>query len=730
MRAQTTFFHDLAAAAGRSVPLRTVDAVVRPMLGALDPAVSDIARLSSDLSELAHRLGLTLTSVRPQLEEAISLADGDRPVLLVVKRGEGLGLIAVHRHDGSRLVVESLLDGQFEKRTVDVAQFAAEFGLDAGDLAYACRVGTMGSREPEETLAILQGKPLQRLWRFLSPDRPEITLVVLFAVAVGVLTLVTPIAVQTLVNFVAFGGVIQPLIVLGILMLFFMAFAGAIRVFKLYVVEILQRRVFVRVVSDLSVRLPRVRVDSYDRGYSPELVNRFFDVMTVQKAGSTLLIDGLDVALQAGIGLIVLGFYHPFLLVFDFLLLASIAFILLVVGRGAIASAMKESKAKYAVAGALEELARAPVTYKLFGAPELARARLAELSATYVSARRKHFRVLFRQKIGAVTLHAIASTALLTIGGFLVITEQLTLGQLIAAELIVSLALTSFVKFHKQLESYYDMLAGVDKLGQLYDLPLEEDEGESHTPPAAGASLELRGVTYAYPGHAPVIRGLDLFVASGERVAVLGRRGAGKSTIADLVSGLRDAQSGVVLFDGIDIHDVANSSIRFHMNLVKGFELVEGSVIENVRLGQSDVSIDEVRDALALFGILDELMELPDGLRTQIGYQGTPLSQSTAYLLMLARSIVGGPRAIVVDTLLDELDRPCRERALGVLAGPEAPWTLLVLTNSEEVCAVFDRVYRLEHGTSDGLDPRHAAPDDDRDDDEPHVFLEDDGEDL
>jgi putative ABC transport system ATP-binding protein len=537
--------------------------------------------------------------------------------------------------------------------------------------------------------------PLRRLWTFLAPDRAAIWLVVGFAIGVGILGLATPVAVQALVNVVAFGSVLQPVAVLGTLLFAFLAFSGTIRVFKSYIVEILQRRVFVRVVSDMSVRLPRVRLDAYDRGYGPELVNRFFDIVIVQKAVATLLIDGLDMVLQAAIGLLLLGFYHPYLLVFDVVLVVVIGVIVLGFGRRAVATAIKESKVKYQVAGALEELARSPITYKLQGAPELARARLADLASHYIGARRKHFKVLVWQQVGAVSLHAIASTALLTLGGLLVIDGALTLGQLIAAELIVSIALSSFVKFGKQLEVFYDMLAGVDKLGALYDLPLEASAGDPHDVAAASAALEVRGLSYAYPGRAPVIDGLSFAIEPGEHVAILGRRGSGKSTLGDLLCGLREAQSGLVLFDGVDVRTLASASLRAHLSLAKGLEIVEGDIVDNVRLGRSDVSLDDVRAALALFGILDELMELPDGLHTAVAVTGAPLSTRTVRLLMLARSVVGDARAVVVDDLLDELDPEAVDHTLRALREEQRGRTLIVLTARADIAARLQRTVEL-----------------------------------
>lgn len=697
MRALPTFYQRLAEAAGRAIPTRSVELLIAPSRSALDTVVPASPRLTQDLSELCRRLGLVLTEAARRADDAARLAHEGRVLLLVVKRDKGHELVLARGGEGPLLDVTTLREGRVEVRRLSGSDFTAKLQLDGDAVFAAYQVSSMGGAvaPAESEHSAHDGKPLRRLWAILREDRGAIWLVVWLAVAVGLLGLAIPVAVQALVNFVSFGSLLQPVIVLGALLLGFLTLSGAIRVFKSYVVEILQRRVFVRVVSDMALRLPRVRLDAYDRGYGPELVNRFFDVVIVQKAVATLLIDGLDMVLQAGIGLLLLGFYHPFLLVFDLALIALILLIVVGLGRHAVGTSIKESKAKYEVAGALEELARAPVTYKLYGAPELARARLADLAGFYIGARSKHYKLVLWQQVGAVALYALASTVLLTLGGLLVIEGQLTLGQLIAAELIVSVAMSSFVKFGKQLEVFYDMLAGVDKLGALYDLPLEDGAGEPYAPHTPGARIELRELSYAYPGHAPTVSGLSLAIGAGEQVALLASRGAAKSTLADLICGLRVPDSGLVLFDGLDLRGIAPASIRAQINLVKGFEIVAGDLIDNVRLGRSDVSHDEVRQALQRFGILDDLLSLPDGLRTQISVTGAPLSTNTVRLLMLARSVVGGSRAVVIDSLLDEMEPGLVTRALQALRESLPGCTLIVLTARPEIARQLRRVVEL-----------------------------------
>lgn len=541
--------------------------------------------------------------------------------------------------------------------------------------------------------------PHRRLIRLFADDRRDIGLVLVFSVAVGFLALATPITVQALVNFVSFGGLVQPLVVLGVLLFGFLALAGAIRTLQTYVIEIIQRRIFVRVLADLSNRLPRVAADCYDRGNGPELVNRFFDIVTVQKVAAMLLLDGASVVLQILVGLLILAFYHPFLLAFDVLLIASIVFVMFVLGRGAVRTAITESRAKYAVAAALEEMARYPLVFKLAGAADFARARVDALAIDYVESRRRHFSILLRQIVGFIGLQVIAATVLLTLGGFLVIDGQLTLGQLVAAELIVSGVLASLAKFGKTLENVYDLLAAVEKLGHLLDLPLERDHGATFSRTPGDLTLELRDLTFGFPNRRPVFSNLNLRLKPREHVCIVGRHGTGKSLLADLLIGLRTPTSGSVQIGGADLRELNLPTIREHVALVRGIEIVEGTVEENVRMGRHAIPLEEVCNALNRVDILNRIRELHDGLATHLASTGAPLSPGQAGRLMVARAMLGRPKVLVLDDLMDELDSEAQERVLDAVITPDAPWTVVILGNHE---VGRDRGVRVVHLGSEG----------------------------
>lgn len=654
------------------------------------------------LALAAELLGLQVLVRQLSVHEALEEVAEAHPLAVFSVHPEGVARWhLLVESDGKRGRLAPL-PGDPETFWLDPDSLAQELGADSADTvlewltAQPATPLAKASAETADRYAATDAHhgqpPLLRLWGLILTERRDLWLVVLYAVAVGILGLATPITVMAVVNTAAMATLLQQLVVLCLILLVCLGLAALLRILQNVIVEFMQQRIFVRVVIDLAHRLPRVDLKAFDRAHGPELVNRFFDVLTVQKASATLLLDGVTVVLQTTIGLVLLAFYHQFLLGFDMLLVAGLAVILFVLGWGAVPSAIRESRAKYRVASWLEEIARHPVAFKLCGGPQFVLERADTLARDYLVARQQHFRIVLRQIGSALGLQVAASTALLGLGGYLVVAGQLTLGQLVAAEIVVSSVVASFTKLGKQLESWYDLLAAVDKLGQLLDLPLERSDGAVHEARTHGAAVTMRNVSFRYDDHLPlVLHNFNLEIQPGERVALLGPNGAGKSTVIDLLFGLRTPTSGFIAIDGEDLRSLRLDSLRQHIAVVKGLEIFEGTVIENVRMGREELTLADIRQALARVDLLDDILNLPEGLHTRLGTGGSPLSMGQAERLMLARVIAGQPRLLVLDELLDDMDQEVRKTVLPAILGRDAHWTLLVITHSREVARLCDR---------------------------------------
>lgn len=524
--------------------------------------------------------------------------------------------------------------------------------------------------------------PGQRLLALLNLERNDLWAATVFSLAIGVLSLAVPVASQALVNTIAFGNLLQPLLYLSVAVLGLLAISSILQIIRFHAVEMLQRRVFVRLASESVHRLLNARTDVLRMQNGPEIVNRFLDIVTVQKASATLLVDGLSVAAQTIAGMILLGVYHPWLLAFDAVLAATLVLVVFPAGAGAIKSAVKESKAKYALVGWLEETARNATTFRGEAEARFARDRCDELVRDYLSYRSKHFRILLRQFAGSLFLQALASATLLSVGGMLVIERQLTLGQLVAAELVVTAVVAGISKLAKHLETFYDLLASLDKLGTLTDIPGEPPGGEPLG--ASGpAAVQVRGPRYAFD------------VNPGEKVGVCGLSGSGKSTLLDAICGYRDLAGVAVSWDGADVRNLALHKLRSGMALVRSVEIFHGTIFENVRVGR-EIGAAEIQRALDDAGAGTAVRRLPEGVNTVLATGGAPLSEGQKLALMIARAIAGAPRLLILDETLDAIsDSGERDRLTALLFASNAPWTLFLVTSRQELLDRCDRVIRL-----------------------------------
>ena len=660
---------------------------------------------------LATEVGLVTALVRRPLTEVMADADPAYPWLAMRAgpdgRPEGLAVLAAVR-GGARVVIPGEHARPARWTTASLVEWLgvanASVPVDWVLSEPAAPLSAMRSRDGGPAL-----HPYTRLRALLEGERRTLWVAVVYSVVIALLSLVVPIAVQSLVNTIAFGSVLQPLVVLTLFVFVALGFSTVMNTLRAGVVEIIQRSIFARVATDVTWRLLRVRVDAFDRYHGPELVNRFFDTVTVQKSAALLLIDGLSILMQTVIGMLLLALYHPWLLAFDVLLMAAMSVIIFVLGRGALGTSIKESKAKYELEAWLEQLAAHLVTFKSAGGAAYAVDRSHHLLEDYLSYRKKHFRILIRQVVGSFALKAVASSALLGIGGWLVINRQLTLGQLVASELIVAGMLSAFTKFGKQLEVFYDMSAAIDKLGVLVDLPLERTGGEADLPSHGPMRLTMRDLRVQYADStrpALVVRAWD--IPSGARVGVTGPNGSGKSTLADVLFGLREQSTGSLQLDGVDVRSLPLSSLRRDVALVRGVELFPGTVLDNVRLGRDDLSHADISRALEAVGLLEELLGMPKGLDTELHPHGRPLSHRQACRLMIARAIAGRPRLIILDGALDQLDRrEDQERLATAIFSLDAPWTLFCVTERPDLLARCTRVVRLQDG-----EVRDASPED------------------
>lgn len=538
--------------------------------------------------------------------------------------------------------------------------------------------------------------PIKRLMRLISREREDITLLVVLTVGYGLLTIAMPLAVQTLVNNVVIGGVVQPLVVVSIVLLVLLMLSSIFYLTEIYLVEIIQRRIFVRSTHRIAANMNGVCLSVYDKRNPVEMMNRYFDIMTLQKSTATILTVSLTAFLQGVIGSLILMFYSFYFAGAVLVIMVVLSWIIFVLGKSAQETAIKESTKKYKMAAWLESLAKNPVLNKFYSAKSRTKRATDAVAVEYLTARKKHFGVLLKQQIGVFAMYTLMGTGILVMSGLLVINGTINIGQFVAAELIIFGVLGSFVRFVTKLETFYDMLAALDKLGDIFDLPQEGSQTQHELAPIN--HLFVDGVITHETKGRDTLSAVKLDLKLGESIAVHGESGCGKSLLVSVMTGLKSFPSGVIKYNGIDIRQLHLEELRQQIVLIDQVELVEGSILDNLKLANHDIKLDTVAACLKQLGLSQVIQHLDHGIDTQLSTLGRPLSNAQLQFLMLARGLLAKPKLMIIDGLLDSFNESELSTVVKNLKQIKGEMLLIVMTRKQTVAQQFDQQLQLGGG--------------------------------
>ncbi len=391
-----------------------------------------------------------------------------------------------------------------------------------------------------------------------------------------------------------------------------------------------------------------------------ELANRFFEIVTVQRNLPMLVLNGSAILMQAIVGIIVVSAYHPAFVVFSAVLLLIVWLIWKIWANRAIHSKVDASKAKFKVARWLEELARVHPSFQSTRTIRYAARETEHLIADYASVHRTHFGHKLAQTIGYFGLYAFASAALLGVGGWLVIANQLTLGQLVAAELIFAAVFVSLTRLPFLLDNYYELCAAVDKLGEFLELELETSlDGEDI--PNGPASLKLTGATVAV-GDATAR--FSFTVPAGRKVFVNCEDDELRDALLAMLRRHRPIASGHIQLGGVELDDLHLHRLREAVLVIDSTEPLERTIAENLGLGDPAITRSAMREVLDQLGLSAAIDRLPEGLDSVLARCGDPLTPEQMLLLRIASALLDKPRLLIVTPVADRLSLASRQAVL------------------------------------------------------------------
>lgn len=423
----------------------------------------------------------------------------------------------------------------------------------------------------------------------IRSDKKELWLILFYSIISVILSLIMPIVAQAIVNAVALGVFTTQLLTLCLLVGVGTVFAGGFQVLERYIIDVLERRIFVKLSLEFAQRIPAIQASEFEQHYAPELINRFFDIVTIHKNVGKFLIDGINSVFVIVAGLILLGIYHPFFILFDFGLLLFIPFLVYVLGWNGAKSAILTSKEKYRQAQWLEEIARCQTTFKLLPDSPYLYKRFDEIAVSYIKKRATHFTVIARQLLGTAVFKGLAIAGVLGLGGILVMDGQLTLGQLVAAEIMIIYLLSSIDKLLGMFDGYYDMIAAMGKINEVRDKKLEVsfDSTNLMLCNGEGMNISMKDVSYQNNNETTCsINHIDIEILEGDKISFVGASLSGLSAIPKIMMGFHQHETGRIEINDVDIRRISLRDLRKNIGIVLPVnELFDGTIEDNITLG-------------------------------------------------------------------------------------------------------------------------------------------------
>lgn len=541
--------------------------------------------------------------------------------------------------------------------------------------------------------------PFKRLTELLSREKKSIYAIYMFAIFSGLIQLSLPLGVQSIIGFVlgaAFSTSLAILIGLVILGVFL---SGLLQIQQMRIIETLQQKIYHRYAFLFKQKMIDIDLKQSDDLYYPEAMNRFLDVGSLQKGLSKILLDIPLASIQILLGLMIVAIYHPLFLIMVFLMLIIVVIIFYLTSKKGLETSIKESSYKYATTGWLEEIARLVHIFKIHRQHKFSLKKMDHKVDAYLDYRTRHFRILLFQFKNLVFLKIMITAAMLIVGTYLLINQQLNIGQFVAAEIIIITMIASVEKIIINLDTFYDILTSLDKLHSIEQQPAEPSGGSTSPAPGTGMHVEFSQVSFSYLPEQTVLHHLDFRIQPGEKIGITGRDGSGKSTLLRLISTLYTPNAGTILYNGIPNGQYNLTELRSGIGLMYNrLDLFNGTLLDNIAVGNPDLSVARVIAAARQIGLDPFLNNSPGGLDTPVDTTGKKLPRTVIKKIMLLRATAGLPPLILLEEPLSELDAGSRSLVMEYLFTQLNGCTLILVTNDEDCLERCDRRFTLANG--------------------------------
>ncbi len=540
---------------------------------------------------------------------------------------------------------------------------------------------------------------LIKLLEVLKFEKAEISSIYFYAILGGIVQLSLPLGIQSIISFVLGGTISTSMILLIALVIVGVLIAGLLQVNQMKLIEKIQQQLFVRYAFKYADNIPKLNLQDVDNYYLPELVNRFFDTISLQKGISKILLDIPAASIQIIFGLVLLSFYHPVFIFFGLLLLAVLFLILMTTGNKGLQTSLEESNYKYKVAGYLQEIARVITTFKFSRDNSLHINKTDYYVSEYLKSRTSHFKILLLQYWTLIVFKLLIISAMLIVGAFLLVDQQINVGQFIASEIVILLIIGSVEKLIVSLDNIYDVLTSVEKINKLLEKPIEKIGDKQLVNTNTGFALEVKDVCFGYSDEKLTLKNLSFNIPAGNTVCIMGPHSAGKSTLIRLLSGAYQNFEGRIMINKVPIAAYDIRSIRANIGVLLGIqEIFQGTIKENICIGNDTISYEQMDLLAEMTGLKQYVDSHKEGYDFEIKPIGNHLPDKIVKKILLVRALIHNPQLLLLEEPWLGLEEQYAQQIQAYITEKPIDRTVIVVTNDSAFAEKCNIVIEMDKG--------------------------------
>ncbi len=537
----------------------------------------------------------------------------------------------------------------------------------------------------------MQKSVIGKLLALLHSEKEEINAIYFYAILSGLIQLSVPLGIQSIIGFVMGAQMVTSIYILIFLVVLGVFLVGICQINQMKIIEKIQQRIYTRYAFHFSEVIPKFDILKSDSVYLPEHVNKFFDVLNVQKGISKILLDIPLASIQIVLGIVLLALYHPIFIMFGLMFLAILILILKYTSQKGIQTSMIESKYKYETVSWLQDMARIIKSFKFSQGSNLNLYKTDKNVLGYLKARTEHFGVLLVQYRTLVAFKVIISLAMLGIGTYLLVNQLLNIGEFIAAEIVILMLIGATEKLISNIENIYDVVTGLEKLHSVLDTPQEKEGSIELQDNNEGLKIDLVDFGMKYSHQDFLFEEVSISLPKNKIIGISGKEGLGKTSLLKILSAGYTQYSGMILINNVPLVNYNLESFRKKVGIyIYPMEIFKGTLFENISLNREGIEEIDILNLINAVGFDEFLLQFPEGFETKIDASGKKLATNITKKILLLRALINQPRLLLLDEPFAGLSENAKDKLMLYIDIIKENTTIIISSNDKSVLKCVD----------------------------------------